>query len=212
MEPTTVSTRRMIVKKEWSEEDGKYIKKRYFEGPPPQKKVKESRKRVKAMPPPWSEVEWTETEWENFRNVVSEKYPQCLASFDLMYYCGLRAGEVLVVDETSIDFDANTITVDKSLDTKPSEVCMTSTKRTIRSRPILSYHEVRTVPLPEILVPTLKQLAEKANGDYFFTFSMKYLSNAFAQCLKESGIPKKKWGRVYLLRRHCLERNRGEVW
>ena len=211
MEPTTVSTR-MIIKKEWSEEDGKYIKKRYFEGPPPEKKVKESRKRVKAMPPPWSEVEWTETEWENFRNVVSEKYPRCLAPFDLMYHCGLRAGEVLVVDETSINFDTNTITVDKSLDTMPSEVCMTATKRTIRSKPILLYHEVRTIPLPEILVPTLKQLAEKANGDYFFTFSMKYLSEAFAQCLKESGIPKKKWGRVHLLRRHCLERNGGEVW
>ena len=211
MEPTTVSTR-MIIKKEWSEEDGKYIKKRYFEGPPPEKQVKESRTRVKAMPPPWSEVEWTETEWENFRNVVSEKYPRCLAPFDLMYYCGLRAGEVLVVDETSINFDTNTITVDKSLDTKPSEVCMTATKRTIRSKPILSLHHVRAIPLPENLVPTLKQLAEKANGDYFFAFSMKYLSNAFAQCLKESGIPKKKWGPVYLLRRHCLRRNGGEVW
>ena len=170
-------------------------------------------RRTKVVPPPWNEVEWTETEWENFRKVASEKYPRCLAPFDLMYHCGLRAGEVLVIDEASVNFDANTIVVDKRLDTNPSEkVCMTATKRTIRSKPILLLHHVRAIPLPENLVPTLKQLAEKANGDYFFTFSMKYLSNAFAQCLKESGIPKKKWGRVYLLRRHCLERNRGEVW
>ena len=57
---------------------------------------------------------WTQEEYESFIKVVKDK-PQSFYAFEILYWCGLRMGELLALTKEKIDFKTGTIKIDESL-------------------------------------------------------------------------------------------------
>ena len=69
---------------------------------------------------------WTQEEYESFIEVVKDK-PQSFYAFEILYWCGLRMGELLALTKEKFDFKTGTIKIDgKNVITPPK------TKKSIR--------------------------------------------------------------------------------
>lgn len=56
---------------------------------------------------------WTTEEFKQFLEKVSDK-PQARAGFLILYYTGLRIGELLALEYVDIDFEECTLNISKS--------------------------------------------------------------------------------------------------
>lgn len=51
---------------------------------------------------------WTQEEYEKFVAVIKDK-PQSFYAFEILYWCGLRMGELLALTKEKFDFNTNTL-------------------------------------------------------------------------------------------------------
>lgn len=56
---------------------------------------------------------WAKTEFEQFIPAVQNK-PASYAAFMTMYYTGMRVGELCALTPADVDFEKNTITINKT--------------------------------------------------------------------------------------------------
>lgn len=56
---------------------------------------------------------WTKDEYLKFAAAIADK-PQIHAAFQVLYWCGIREGELLALTKDDIDFEEKTIIVNKS--------------------------------------------------------------------------------------------------
>ena len=56
---------------------------------------------------------WTKEEYLKFADVMMDK-PMIYYAFEMLYWCGLREGEMLALTPADFDFDKGTVTVSKS--------------------------------------------------------------------------------------------------
>ena len=158
---------------------------------------------------------WTETEWENFRNVVAKEHPEYLVACDLMYHCGLRLGEVLALNKSDICFANNTIVIDKSLQ-KVNETTYLGDgyKLVFNGMKPVKYHSApRTVSMPDDLADVVEGVTAIVDSDdeCIFSFPQFRFKQHFFECAKQSGISAEKCGNVYALRKNFLASNGGEI-
>ena len=85
-----------------------------------------------------------------------------------MLYCGLRRGEALALTVADVDLGARKISVDKSVVFNSGN--QGYVKVTTKNEPgTKSWSGIRTVPVPDILIPVLgKQMANKSPNDWVF--------------------------------------------
>lgn len=57
---------------------------------------------------------WTQEEYEAFIKAVKDK-PHSYYAFEILYWCGLRMGELLTLTKEKFDFKTGTIKIDESL-------------------------------------------------------------------------------------------------
>lgn len=141
-------------------------------------------KTVKSMGKEKSkEVEfWTVEEYMAFREVIKEK-PEAFYAFEVLYWTGMRLGEMMALTRKDIDFENRTITVNKTYQVIDGEEVVTSPK-TEKSN--------RVIDLPEALCEELEDFLAMfyGMGDDVrpFNKSKGYYENTFKRWIKKAGV------------------------
>ncbi|NLD17521.1 MAG: site-specific integrase [Tissierellia bacterium] len=125
---------------------------------------------------------WTQAEYEKFIEVIKNK-PQSFYAFELLYWCGLRVGELLALTKEKFDFDNKTIRIDQSLQRIDGEIVITAPK---------TKKSVRTVVMPDFVA---NELSDYMNSfyklhatDFIFNFSKSFLHHEMDRGSKLSGV------------------------
>lgn len=103
----------------------------------------------------------------------------------MLFWTGLRIGELLALRPCDIDLDARTLTVNKSFQTIDGKEVITEPK-TPRSR--------RVIPMPEKLCDEIREyeaaLYEPDPDDRLFPFTKHYFHQQMAKGCEASGVEK----------------------
>lgn len=124
---------------------------------------------------------WTLDEYEMF--ILHVKKPEYIAAFTMLYYTGLRCGELLALTLNDVDFQAASISVTKTYDRVGGQDVITPPK---------TDNSVRTVTLPPFVVKDLQDYIGRLYGiqpeDRIFPFTRNRLTRALRNACKCSGI------------------------
>lgn len=89
---------------------------------------------------------WTRSEYQQFIQALSDR-PQAHLCFQILYWCGIREGELLALTRADIDLEAKTLSINKSYQRIGKEDVITEPK-TPKSK--------RIVAVPDFLIDELK--------------------------------------------------------
>lgn len=92
---------------------------------------------------------WTKEEYMKFIEAVADK-PISFYAFEILYWCGVRMGELLALTPADFDFQACTIRINKSYQRLEGKDIITDPK-TVKSN--------RMITMPEFLSEELGNLA-----------------------------------------------------
>lgn len=110
-------------------------------------------------------------------------------------YTGLRIGELLALEWEDIDFEKELMTISKTChdgkDENGNYIKVTESPKTYSSR--------RVIPLPESLIPLLREMKEESKSKYVIsdangnTVRVRSFQRSYELLLKRLGIPHKKF-------------------
>ena len=127
---------------------------------------------------------WTKEEYLKFIEQVKDK-PYSYHAFQILYWCGLRLGELLALTPNDIDFEAKVIKVNKSYQRLKGEDVITDPK-TPKSK--------RVVSMPDFLCQELKDYLSRIYGlmpaDRIFTFTKSFLHHEMYRGAELAGVKK----------------------
>lgn len=125
---------------------------------------------------------WTKAEYLAFSKAMMDK-PVSFLAFEILYWCGLRCGELLALTPSDFDFDAMTLSITKSLQRIKCEDIITPPK-TAKS--------VRTIVLPRFLAEEVQEYLELYPGilpdDRIFNINKNYLHHEMNRGSKQTGV------------------------
>ena len=84
---------------------------------------------------------WTKAEYQRFAEAMMDK-PLSYYAFEMLYWCGIREGELLALTPADFDFEAGTVKINKSYQRLHGEDVIT-TPKTKKSN--------RTIKMPNFL-------------------------------------------------------------
>ena len=126
---------------------------------------------------------WTKDEFQRFIECVPD--PQCNLAFQILFYTGLRCGELLALVPGDINLDSETLTVTKTFRREHGTDVITSPK---------TENSIRTVTLPPSLVEQLRQyiaqIYDIAAWGRLFPFTRSKLRIAMEKGCTKSGVKK----------------------
>lgn len=122
-------------------------------------------------------------------------------AFELLYWCGIRLGELRALTPADIDFETNTLSITKSYQRIKGEDVITKPK---------TKKSIRKVVMPDTVAKEMKDFLDSIYGleqeDRVFPISKSYLHHEMDRGVKESGV---KRIRIHDLRHshvaHCIE-------
>lgn len=125
---------------------------------------------------------WTKEEYLKFIECVKDK-PISYYAFQILYWCGIREGELLALTTADIDFENKKLHITKSYQHINGEDVITDPK-TEKSK--------RDVVIPDFLVDELKQLIGMLYGygkdDRIFQITKSYLHHEMSRGAKAAGV------------------------
>lgn len=125
---------------------------------------------------------WTKEEYKKFSEAIIDK-PQAYYAFEVLFWTGLRVGELLALTPTDIDFSAKTISVTKSYQRIKGEDYITDPK-TEKSN--------RTVSIPDFLCEELQEylamLYGFKNDDRMFQITKSFLHHEMIRGSEKAGV------------------------
>ena len=125
---------------------------------------------------------WTKEEYLKFADVMMDK-PVSYYAFEILYWCGLRMGELLALTPADFNFETHTLRINKSYQRLHREDVITPPK-TLKSN--------RTIKMPQFLCDEmqdyLKMLYEPKEDERIFTISKSYLHHEMDRGAKASGV------------------------
>ena len=125
---------------------------------------------------------WTKEEYLKFADVVMDK-PLSYYAFEMLYWCGIREGELLALTPADFDFDKGTVTINKSYQKLNGRDVITPPK-TEKSN--------RTITMPQFLVDEirdyLKMQYELEDDDRIFPISQSYLRREMDRGSEKAGV------------------------
>lgn len=111
---------------------------------------------------------WTKEEFDKFISVESDV--RFKAAFEMLYYCGLRSGELRGLTWSDIDFERKELSVNKNITTNiDGRKYVVTTPKTKSS--------YRTIPMPDLLIRDLLLLKELNNNYCKFNDSWYVFGN-----------------------------------
>ena len=126
---------------------------------------------------------WTRDEYKQFSEAIVGK-PATYHAFEILYWCGLRVGEMLALTPDSIDFGKSVIKVRKSYKRLNRQDLITGPK---------TPKSVRDVKMPAFLRDELQDYVESldiASDERVFPFTSDYVGHELKRGCKASGVKK----------------------
>ena len=125
---------------------------------------------------------WTKPEYQCFSDAMMDK-PVSFYAFEILYWCGLRLGEMLALTAADFDFVKNTVRINKSYQRIGCEDVVTDPK-TAKS--------IRTVQMPDFLADEMKDYIKSlygiGNEERIFPISKNYLHHEMDRGCKATGV------------------------
>ncbi len=125
---------------------------------------------------------WTREEYQRFSEAVKNNKDSFFA-FELLYWCGLRIGELLALTGKDFDFEKNTLSINKSYQRINRQDIITAPK-TEKSNRIITLPET----LAEQLYRYLKRKRRLGSGKRIFTMSKNFLHTEMSRGAKAAGV------------------------
>ena len=125
---------------------------------------------------------WTQEEYRHFADAMMDK-PLSYYAFEMLYWCGVREGELLALMPSDFDFEAGTVSINKTYNRLQGQDVIT-TPKTKKSN--------RVIKMPQFLCDEmqdyLKMFYSAGSGDRIFPVSKHYLKHEMARGCKETGV------------------------
>ena len=125
---------------------------------------------------------WTKEEYQKFAAEMMEK-PVSYYAFEMLYWCGIREGELLALTPADFDFQNSTVRINKSYQRLHGEDVITSPK-TRKSN--------RTIKMPQFLCEEMQDYLGMLYGlkkkDRIFTVTKSYLHHEMDRGSKAAGV------------------------
>ena len=125
---------------------------------------------------------WTKAEYQRFAEAMMDK-PLSYYAFEMLYWCGIREGELLALTPADFDFEAGTVKINKSYQRLHGEDVIT-TPKTKKSN--------RTIKMPNFLCDEMRDYLGMLYGvkkkDRIFTVTKSYLHHEMDRGAKEAGV------------------------
>jgi integrase len=125
---------------------------------------------------------WIKDEYMKFADAMMDK-PVSYYAFELLYWCGLRMGEMLALTPSDFDFVKETVSVTKSYQRLSRKDVVTEPK-TEKSN--------RTISMPKFLCEEIQEYLKMLYGikpeDRMFTITKSYLHNEMDRGSKASNV------------------------
>lgn len=125
---------------------------------------------------------WTQEEYKKFAEVMMDK-PVSFYAFEMLYWCGIREGELLALTPADFDFEKKTVSITKSYQRIKRQDIITDPK-TPKSN--------RVVKMPDFLSQEMQDFICQLYGirehDRMFMITKSYLHHEMDRGAKESGV------------------------
>ncbi|MBQ2813211.1 MAG: site-specific integrase, partial [Clostridia bacterium] len=125
---------------------------------------------------------WTQEEYQKFAFAVMDK-PISYFAFEMLYWCGIREGELLALTAGDFDFERGTVTINKSYQRIDGRDVITEPK-TPKSN--------RVIKMPDFLIEEIKEYLSKLYGlqksDRVFNITKNYLHREMTRGADEAGV------------------------
>lgn len=127
---------------------------------------------------------WTPEQYEEFA-YHAMNYPKYYYAYEILYWCGLRVGELLALTLDDIDFNEQAINVSKTYQFLNGEDLITAPK-TVSS--------FRKVSMPSFLVDEITEyiglLNDLKNDERLFNFQRSQINKNFVSIIEENNLKK----------------------
>ena len=125
---------------------------------------------------------WTQEEYQKFAFAIMDK-PVSYYAFEILYWCGIREGELLALTAGDFDFERGTVTINKSYQRIDGRDVITEPK-TPKSN--------RVIKMPDFLIEEIKEYLSKLYGlqknDRVFNITKNYLHREMTRGADEAGV------------------------
>ena len=125
---------------------------------------------------------WTKEQYLKFAEVMMDK-PLSFYAFEMLYWCGIREGELLALTPTDFDFEAGTVSISKSYQRLKGKDVIT-TPKTKKSN--------RVIKMPKFLCGEmedyLKMFYSTGANERIFPVSKHYLHHEMDRGAKAAGV------------------------
>lgn len=125
---------------------------------------------------------WTKEEYLKFADVMMDKTRSYYA-FEMLYWCGVRMGELLALTPADFDFERQTVTINKSYQRLKGRDVITSPK-TVKSN--------RTIKMPKFLCEGMqdyiRMLYDIGENKRIFQITKSYLHHEMDRGAKVAGV------------------------
>ena len=125
---------------------------------------------------------WTKAEYLRFADAMMDK-PMSYYAFEMLYWCGIREGELLALSASDFDFTNSTVTISKSYQRLKGQDVIT-TPKTKKSN--------RVIKMPQFLCEEMqdyiKMFYSSGKDERIFPVSKHYLHSEMDRGCKESGV------------------------
>ncbi len=127
---------------------------------------------------------WTKEEYLKFSEAMMDK-PRSYYAFEMLYWCGIRSGELLALTPSDFNFENQTVTISKTFHRSKGRDIITSPKtrksnRTIKMPPFLC----------EEMQEYIKMLYDIQPDERLFTVTKSYLNHEMERGAKQAGVKK----------------------
>ena len=125
---------------------------------------------------------WTKEEYQRFAQAVMDK-PLSFYAFEMLYWCGIREGELLALTPSDFDFSKGTVSIQKSYQRIKGRDVITEPK-TPKSN--------RVIQMPAFLCEKMQEYIHSIYGvkdkDRIFPATKSYLYKEMKRGSKEAGV------------------------
>ena len=125
---------------------------------------------------------WTKAEYDKFIEAVMDK-PITYYAFEMLYWCGIRLGELLALTPADFDFERGTLSITKSYQRINKQDVITTPK---------TKKSIRVIQMPPFLCDEIQDYLRRLPGaeddSRIFPISKNYLHNEMRRGSKAAGV------------------------
>ena len=125
---------------------------------------------------------WTKEENLKFAEEMMDK-PVSYYAFEMLYWCGIREGELLALTPADFDFERQTLTINKSYQRLKGNDMITQPK---------TPKSIRVITMPDFLAEEFREYCSHLYGimkkERLFRFTKSHMEHCMATGIERSGV------------------------